>query len=158
MDLKQEFKEYRHIYNVYFDAFQDKQTAAKKLEDEIFEKDKQDIEAQFESKEKMDLLEEYMLITNEIHLILNDMSKVAERILYISEAAVRNKQNLELSEVDDTFVKNLSSNGKSTYAIDHGQLKPRFAGIKEVLQKQISEKTEAKYLTLEQIRNFRKNV
>lgn len=152
MDLKEEFKEYRKIYNIYYDELESLQVLAEKKKKEIILKDKEDIQMQLDSKEKAGLLEDYMLNLYKLGLLQVDISKLAERLLYINEASIRNNDNLELTEEDQKFIKGLSMNQASSYAVTNGKVVERVEGLDDIIRKQVSSRPDMIAQTMKNIR------
>lgn len=153
MNLINEYKEYKTIYNIYSDSLKETVKSAQENRKQIIVKDKEDIQAQNDSKEKQGMLVEYMIYIYKITLIQNDLQKIAERLLYINEASVRNNQDLELQEEDKKFMDSLSLNSSSTYAIENGKLTPKVKGLEDVIKKQVEERTDMSYTYMDAIRN-----
>jgi len=153
MDFKKEFTEYRNIYNTYFDSLEQESKKAAQKTTEIIQKDKEDIQMQLDSKEKQEMLQEYMYLLMSIQLISVDMYKISQRLLYINEAAIRKSIDLELSEEDKKFIQGLSLENKLTYVIDsNGNLTPKMAGLEDIIRKRVAGQKDKTYLYLEQIR------
>jgi len=158
MDLKKEFEEYREIYNKYFDAITKEQNAATEKKKEIIEKDKEDLQLSIDSKEKHEMLEEYMLFAYRISLISSDMAKISQRLLYLNETSVRKGIDLELSEEDKGFIRGISDTHKTTYVIDsNGNLASKTKDLEEIIKSRLKERKDMTYAYLEEIRKSEAN-
>lgn len=153
MDLKNQFTEYKRVYDVYFNEFNTLKDSLENVEKNIIEQDKKDIEKQSESKDKFEMLAEYMFLQYKMQLILNDMSKISERLCFINESAVRTSTDLELSEENKTFLKNLVQYNSSSYVIDNNKLASKVEGLDDIIRKKVGEDKEKQYLHLDMIRN-----
>lgn len=152
MDFKLEFHEYKKIYDIYFESFQDIQQKTAEKTKQILAKDKEDIEMQHESTEKMDMLTDYMFYIYKSNLILNDLSKIAERLSYISELSIRTNTDLELSEENKKFMDNLKIHTASAYVVENSTITAKVQGLDEIIRKKVDDEKEKKYLHLDALR------
>lgn len=152
INFKSEFKEYRKIYDTFIDAIKEEVANYETTRDKVIVKDKEDIEVQNESKEKLSLLEDIMALGYKISLLQNDISKIAERLLYIREAAIRNDENLEIIEEDEKLINGLLENSSSSYVIESGKVVSKVQGLDVIIRKKVGENKDSKYIYLDNLR------
>lgn len=134
MDLKNEFYEYKKIYDSYSDKLNEKIRSIDDIKKKLIEKDKEDIQAQLDTEEKQAILDDYMLEIYMVSLLQNDMKSLSHKLLYIHEASLRNNVDLNLAEDASRFIHNLSMNEANTFVIDGGDLRLKNEDIEKAIR------------------------